>query len=54
MFSLLEQLRGNNQNINNQARFINWAGYSTGNEICRISQDYIALGSTLTGAAVEL
>lgn len=54
MLSLLKQLMENNKNINNQARFINWAGYSTGNEICRIGQDYIALGSTLTRAAVEL
>lgn len=31
--SLLEQLMDNNKNINNQARFINWAAHSVGNEI---------------------
>lgn len=54
MLSLLEQLMENNKNINNRARFINWAGYSTSNEIWRIIQYYIALGSTLTRAAFEL
>lgn len=54
MLSLLEQLMENNKNINNQARFINWAGYSTSNEIWRIIQYYIALGSTLTRTAFEL
>lgn len=33
MLSFLEQLMENNKNINNQARFIKWAGYSTSNEI---------------------
>jgi len=44
----------NNKNINNQARFINWAAHSAGNEIWRIAQYDIALGSTLPKAAFEL
>lgn len=52
--SLLEQLMDNNKNINNQARFINWAAHSAGNEIWRIAQYDIALGSTLPKAAFEL
>lgn len=53
MFSLSGQLMETNKNINNQVRFINWAGYSTSNEIWRIVPCYIALGSMLTRTAFE-